>query len=412
MKTVVLGAGIAGLSYAYHYKDVEKIEVYEKKDYYGGLCHSFKINGYTFDSAVHLSFTENSVAREIFDKTEYMTHVPVIYNYYNGHWMKHPVINNTYCLSSEEKTECMESFFGRQQQEVLNYDDWLRASYGDVFTDKFYNIYTKKYWTVDAKEMSTSWTGVRFAKADAKKILLGSYESNDRNDYYAKEMRYPCGGNGYQQFLEPLRQVANVNLEMEAMELDIDKQQVTFSNGTCKKYDKLVSSIPLPELIKITKNVPKEIVEASERLKASKVSIISVGFNKPDIAKYLWFYIYDTDIMAARVNSPSMKCKDNVPEGCSSLQFEIYHHPDELIDEDEIIANVKYSLQKMNICKEEDIEFMDYRLLPYGNVIFTLGMEKHRDIVKEYYEKKGIKLIGRFGKWDYLWSDQSLLSVL
>ncbi len=410
VNTLVLGAGIAGLSYAYHHKDKENIVVFEKNDYYGGLCHSFNINGYTFDSAVHLSFTEDVRVREIFDKTPYLCHRPISYNFYQGNWIKHPVINNTYCLSAEEKTECINSFFSREMRNVQNYEDWLRTSYGDEFTERFYNVYTKKYWTVEAKNLSTTWTGSRFALADSKKILMGSYEKNDRTDYYAKEMRYPKGGRGYQTFLEPLTQGIDIRLGVSAEELDIENKEIILSNGMRTRYEKLISSIPLPELVRITKNIPREIKDAASELRASKVSVVSIGFNKPNIPKCLWFYIYDEDIRSARVNSPSMKCSDNVPKGCSSLQFEIYHHPEDKIDQEEMVNNVRYALEKMKICKEEDIEFVDYRLLPYGNVIFELGMEAHRDIIREYYKKNGISLIGRFGKWEYYWSDQSLLS--
>jgi protoporphyrinogen oxidase len=84
----------------------------------------------------------------------------------------------------------------------------------------------------------------------------------------------------------------------------------------------------------------------------------------------LWFYIYDEDIMAARVNSPSIKSKENVPPGCSSMQFEIYHHPEEIINREALIENTIQGIRKMNLCHEDDILFVDYRLLPYGNVLF------------------------------------------
>ncbi len=45
-----------------------------------------------------------------------------------------------------------------------------------------------------------------------------------------------------------------------------------------------------------------------------------------------------------------------------------------------------------------------------GNVIFDIGMEERRDFVKKYLDEKNVKLIGRFGEWDYLWSDQSYIS--
>ena len=37
-------------------------------------------------------------------------------------------------------------------------------------------------------------------------------------------------------------------------------------------------------------------------------------------------------------------------------------------------------------------------------------MENDRKIVLDYLQEKNIKTIGRFSKWEYLWSDQSLMS--
>jgi protoporphyrinogen oxidase len=50
--------------------------------------------------------------------------------------------------------------------------------------------------------------------------------------------------------------------------------------------------------------------------------------------------------------------------------------------------------------------------LPYGNVVFDLGMEARRDRVRAWLESQGIQVAGRFGEWDYLWSNQSLMSGL
>lgn len=47
------------------FSDSKNILVYEKTDRLEGLCISFQINGLTFDSAVHLSFTESKTAREV-----------------------------------------------------------------------------------------------------------------------------------------------------------------------------------------------------------------------------------------------------------------------------------------------------------------------------------------------------------
>lgn len=410
---LILGAGISGLAYANEKckNSNKKTVIFEAKPYYGGLCHSFNINGFTFDTAVHLSFTTDSEARKFFDKTKYKKHLPVFYNYYNGKWLKHPVINNMMGMDVNEKVECITSFVNRKKISTIdNYEKWLRASYGDVIAEKLYFKYTKKYWTVQPCELSTSWIGERLNTPDLKKMLLGSYSTNTGNDYYAKEMRYPIGNGGFQKFLEPLLDGVNIEYNKEVAEVDLNKKYVRFLDGTKCFFKNLISSIPLPVLVARIKNVPRDVMLKANNLKASKISLVSIGFNKKHIAKYLCFYIYDEDIKAARVYSPSLKSSENAPGGCSSLQFEIYHNPSDKIDPEEIVSNVKLSLLKMKVCKEEDILFMDYRIVDYGNVIFLNNMERDRYYVKEYLTNKGVQLIGRFGQWDYLWSDQSYLS--
>ena len=64
----------------------------------------------------------------------------------------------------------------------------------------------------------------------------------------------------------------------------------------------------------------------------------------------------------------------------------------------------------MNIASKSDIIFTHHKNLKYGNVIFDIGMEAERDRVRQYFKSKDIATIGRFGEWDYLWSNQSFLS--
>ena len=70
--------------------------------------------------------------------------------------------------------------------------------------------------------------------------------------------------------------------------------------------------------------LPKNVKNAAEKLLCTGGYLVYFGFNKPDIAKKLWFYIYDKDIYPSRVFSPSLKSPDNVPVGASSLMAEVY----------------------------------------------------------------------------------------
>ena len=91
--------------------------------------------------------------------------------------------------------------------------------------------------------------------------------------------------------------------------------------------------------------------------------------------------------------------------------MEVYCNRNEYTRE-ELLARSVGKLVSLNILKQEDILFTDIRFEPYANVIFDHNIYEARKTVRDYLFSLGIETIGRFGKWGYLWSDQSLMSGL
>lgn len=415
MKIIILGGGIAGISAGYHLtlKNIENV-VYEKNESWGGLCDNFQIGkGFRFDTFVHLSFAKNDYVKNLFAKsTDYHTHKAISYNYYKGMWLKHPVQNNLNQLSTEEKIKIIIDFINKPiGDSPNNYKDWLLYQFGNYFTDNFPGIYTQKYWTLPAEKLTTDWLSGRFSLPPLDNLLKGAFEIQEENFYYAQEMLYPVKG-GYKSFLNEMAINSNIKTNKEASLISIKHKKVSFTDGTEDHYDKLISSIPIPELIKRIKDVPKSVLKASEKLFATSGQLVSIGFNRPDVPPYLWFYIYDKDILPARAYSPSLKSPDNSPIGKSSLQFETYFSKYSSIKTpaDDLIEHIINKGKKMKLWTNNDIEITDYREVPYANVVFDFVRNKNLSLVHSYLDKIGISYIGRFGEWNYLWSDQSLLS--
>ena len=170
--------------------------------------------------------------------------------------------------------------------------------------------------------------------------------------------------------------------------------------------------MPLPLLISRLKNeVPEDVRKAARLLKCTSGYQISIALKGKNIPPYLWWYIYDKDILPARVYSPSLKSPDNVPEGCSSLQLEVYCEKD-VYSRDELIEKSVKPLIKLGAIREEDIIEIDVRFEPWANIVFDHNIYEVRKTVIDYIRSVGIEPIGRFGLWDYLWTDQALLSGL
>lgn len=413
-ETVIIGAGIAGLAAAYQARlEARSAEIYESRDRAGGLLDNILIDGFCFDTAVHLSFASEPAVRKVFDETPYITHIPVSLNWDSGYWLKHPAQTNMHPLPTEEKVSLIKGLIDAKSGDIHNYQDWLVQQYGTEIAQRWPLKYTKKYWTVDAVQLGTAWVGQRMRKADIGEVLTGAFEAETPNQYYVKEMRYPEKG-GYKAFIQKLIDEASIQYRHKAVSVDFAGKQVTFSNGAEVSYDRLISTMPLPELISIAKDVPEDIKQAAASLYATEIDLISVGFKTPNASPALWFYIYDEDILASRAYSPDRKSPANVPEGCSALQFEIYWSREKPrnLSIDEIKQNTLHAIVKMGLARREDIMFMHHTYVPYANVVFDLQMEERRDVVKAWVEAQGVALAGRFGEWEYLWSNQSMMSGL
>jgi protoporphyrinogen oxidase len=414
-KLVVLGAGIAGISAAYHaQKNGMKAEVYEANARAGGLLDNFIIDGFRFDNAIHLSFATEPEVREIFDCTPYHLHHPVSWCFDNGTWLKHPVQNNLHNLEVSDRVRLIAGLFENANLKVDNYRDWLIYQYGEPIAARWPLPYTEKYWTVPAETLGIGWVGNRVRRADIREVLNGAFTSETPNHFYANEMRYPKKG-GYRAFIEPMIEQVDIHYNCKAININLAEKKIKFSDGKKVEFDQLINTIPLPMLIEAIDNVPDEIRLAASTLFATSIDLISVGFNKPEIQKHLWFYIYDKDICAARAYSPSLKSLDNVPTGCSSLQFEIYSSRKKPQDKSpqELKANTLMALHKMKLIQSDsEVMFMHHKKLLWGNVVFDQGMEERRDKILNWLKIAGIVSAGRFGKWDYLWSNQAFMSGL
>lgn len=412
---VILGAGIAGISAAYHLKQKgENSVIFEKDNDWGGLCGFFEIDGFRFDRFVHFTFAKDEKIAELFAKSSPLyAHPPVSYNYWRGCWLKHPAQNNLAPLPIEEKVKIIDSFVNRPRKdvaEISDYAEWLRVQYGDYFAENFPFAYTRKYWGVEAKQLETKWVGNRLHVSPLPEVLRGAFAEQQENFYYTKFMNYPKKG-GFRSIMNECRKGLDIRLNKKAVRIDTAAKQVEFDDGTVENYDNLISSLPLPEIIKMISDVPENVQNAAKQLRWTCGYQVSLGFNRPDVAKYLWFYIYDENVPPARVYSPNLKSPDNAPEGCSSLQAEIFFaNGAKVVDKNIILQKTVEKMKEICQFNDSDVVVKDIRFEPYANIIFTPEIYESRKVVREWLQAQGIKTIGRFGEWDYLWSHQAFES--
>jgi protoporphyrinogen oxidase len=422
MSTIaILGSGM-GATGAAHRLQHEKTAclLYDRNSYTGGHTVTFKHpTGFAFDSGPHVSFTKDERIQKLFADAVNGAYEAVQYrlnNYWQGHWFPHPVQCNLYGLPHELVTKILLSFIEEERKplpKVENYEQWLVASYGRVLAETFPMAYTAKYHTTPAENLMTDWMGPRMYRPTLEEVLLGALSPTVPNVHYITNFRYPTRG-GFQSYVEGLRTDAKIVLEHELVRLDPRNKELTFKNGVRAKYDGVVSSIALPDLIPMIVGAPAEVLEAAGTLACSSVVLVNVGVARSDVSQAHISYFYDADVIFSRLSFPHMFSPSMAPDGCGSVQAEVYfskkYKPIDRIP-DACIEPVIRDLRRVGLLRDDDrILHRNAAFAEYANIIFDHDRPKALAIVHGYLNSIGVDHCGRYGDWAYLWTDDSFKS--
>jgi len=187
-----------------------------------------------------------------------------------------------------------------------------------------------------------------------------------------------------------------------------------FSDGSALPYGGLVSSVPLTDLIPMIAGVPDDVVAAARRLACSTCVLVNVGLTRTDLSESQVKYVYDEDLCFTRLSFPHMLSPNNAPDGCGSIQAEVYYsrkYRPLTESVDGIIDKVVADLIRCGIVREDDeILSRHATVVDHANIIFDLERAEAVATVHGYLDEVGIAHCGRYGDWGYMWTDESFIS--
>ncbi len=414
---VVLGSGMAGFGAAYrlHAEGITPV-IFEENSYHGGHTASFRYDsGFLFDLGPHISFTKDPRIQNLFAESvenQYETVQIYLNNYWRGYWPQHPVQLHLHGLPEDVIVKVISDFVEERQapdRQVRNYADWLLSSFGRSFAELFPMQYTRKYHLTTADNMSIDWLGPRIYRPSLEEVLRGALSPTAPHVHYITNFRYPTEG-GFVSYLKKFVPMGMLKFNHEMVLLDPSAREITFSNGNLAHYDALISSVPLPDLVRMIRGVPQDVLEASMRLACSTCVLVNIGVARDDLSNAHMTYFYDEDICFARLSFPHMLSSRNVPPGTGSIQAEVYFsnkYKPMTGSPNDWIGPVIKDLLRCGLLHEEDrVLFSNALLVRYANVIFDIDRAAALETVHGYLNDIGIEYCGRYGEWGYLWTDE------
>lgn len=414
-KIVIIGAGLAGLSTAYHLRSDYKI--FEKDSIVGGLCKSERINGFIFDYTGHLlhlhdDYTQKLLTRRLGTNFRKIKRSSWVYS--NGVYTSYPFQVNLYGLPPEVIKECIiELIKAKYETDEINpvtFEDWIYKHLGKGIANHFMIPYNEKLWTVHPSDMSCEWLEGYVPNPSLEEVLDGALQPPKKDYGYNIHFFYPIRG-GIEELPKAFTQhVKNIGLGKEVISIDASRKIIKLKDGKKEPYNILVSTMPLPELIKIIEDVPSDIERSSMKLTYASVYNINLGVKRERISEKHWIYFPEKDFIFYRVGFPSNFSPNMAPMKMSSIYVEISHSKNRPADKENIFERVVENLIECGILRSTDEIVAKCQLdIRYAYVIYDKNYTKNTNMIHNYLEKKDIYSIGRYGKWEYSAMEDAIL---
>jgi len=409
---IILGGGLAGLAASLSCG----APIYEAADRVGGTSRSDTIDGFTFDYGIHVLQTENAIVHDLFRRVGVglCTRRRNAHIYSHGCHTAYPFQVSTAGLPIGVRARCVWQFLRRRQHGApTNYQEWIDQNLGTGFGDTFLVPYSEKFWTVSPREMTYEWTGDRVPSPSTLQVLCGALIKRQTKIGKNAVFQYPESEPGYRAIPDAMgRHVeADIHLNCRATRVDTARRVVEFDGQTEVSYDKLVSTIPLPELVHIIPAAPDAVREAAHKLRHNSIFVVNLGIDKPKISDRHWVHYPEKEISFFRISYPDNLGPNVVPEGMSSVTAEVAYSQNKPIDKSTIVDHVIEDLKRTGaIGKKEPVVLKHTMDIQYGYVIYDRIRKSALRTIHDWLATVDIYPTGRYGLWAYLWSHDAILA--
>ena len=327
--------------------------------------------------------------------------------------MPYPFQANLSYLPEKIKQECLDGIIKRKNVDIhqnMSFLDWSKSMFGEGITKYFMAPYNKKLWSYNLSKMSAAWVGQFVPKPDIESIIKSAYDKNKEEYGYNSVFYYPKK-NGCGALIDGLLKKVKVNFNSETTTIDIKNKIIYCQNGKHYKYDRIISTQPILELLKQINNVPKIVKKASEKFLFSGVRCINIGIKSSrGIPKTLknkhWVYFPENRFSFFRVGIYSNVNQNNAPKDCYSLYVEYSSFNGKKYKNTE---NIIEDLRKINFIRNNDkVVAFNVIDMPYAYVIFDKNREKSLKEINDFFGKHNIFSIGRYGSWEYSFIEKNI----
>lgn len=423
-KILILGAGPTGLGAAWRLHELGETDwaLAEAGPQAGGLSSSFvDEQGFTWDIGGHVQFSHY----EYFDRAMatflgqdgWLHHQRESWVWMRDRFIPYPFQNNIHRLPATDLDACLQGLLEITRQprpKPANFGEWIDATFGPGIARVFLRPYNRKVWAYDPEHLNAGWVGERVAVTDLGHVLHNLAHGKDDLSWGPNNLfNFPKhGGTGAIWLACSCRLPAERQFYgTRVTRIDLAARQAHFSDGHVCGYDRLISTLPLLELIKLTGQTQFQPL-AEKGLRYSSSNIFGLGLRgapPPALRTKCWMYFPEDNCPFYRVTVFSNYSPNNVPDPASqwSLMAEVSESSDKPVDHATLLNQVIEGAIATRLITGRDqlLSTWSYRAA-YGYPTPGVHRDEALATLLPFYASQGIYSRGRFGAWKYEVSNQ------
>jgi protoporphyrinogen oxidase len=421
-KVVIIGAGLTGLSLAYHLEknNFFDYQIFEKDSRAGGLLKSVTKNGFTFDHTGHFLHISNRDFENFLQEVLGLEQMNMLnrqsFIYSQGVYTAYPFQKNLFGLPKEVIIECIEGFVNRRQsiKKVKNFYEWVQKYFGLGLGKHFFFPYNTKLLNIPPKKLMPSWTSRFVPSTSLKELLEGALEKKAVSlDGYNSSFFYPKTG-GIETLIKAIiaKLKTKILTNFAATNINQRAKTVQFTNGQTTSFEQLFSTAPLPELLtSLAGDSSSTLAQAAQKLQSNQVINFNLGINRPNISEKHWVYFPEKQFPLYRLgfwhnfSGQMAPLKKSSCYGEVSVKTGAYSQSAQKKFEQNAI---KKTLNFLNLSPTTVVE-QETLHLKYAYVTYDDWREKNLEKVHQELERMSIYSIGRFGRWKYSSMQEAVL---
>jgi protoporphyrinogen oxidase len=344
--------------------------------------------------------------------------------YSNNVYVKYPYQANLYGLPEPVIRDCLDGLIQsylkyeplQKVDSSVSFHDWVIRTFGPGFGKHFFFPYNTKLWTVPPGRLTAGWVGGFVPRPKLEETILGAVTDQKKSFGYNTSFYYPIKG-GIQYLIDRFAgKVSNVVLSARLTKINIRTKSAVINNERLK-YDNLVSTVPLTELLELIEDLPAELRNLGRLLRYNSVLCFNLGI-KPSRPNKLhglsWVYFPEQQFKFYRVGLYNGFSGKSVPQGCVSFYVEVSYPggagETSVAGKTDVYDKVKFGLIKSGLITGSDkILVKDVLYIKHGYVIYDKNRDHAVGKILDYLTKHHVYSIGRYGAWKYSYIEDCIL---